>query len=105
MNGFFVEGHSPSRSISLEPWERPDNELENGICDILRGSDWTLTSRDPLRHDAQVMPRRLPALGVGLLGVVIAHPAGNDDVLALLAVRRRRHLLLRGQLQRIDHAH
>src|SRR6266446_10158227 len=78
--------------------------LKMAFAIILRGCEWTLTSRDGLRHDAQVRPRRLPALRVGLLGVVIADRAGDDDVLALLPVGWSRHLVLRGQLQGIDDA-
>ena len=42
-----------------------------------------------LRHDADVGPRRLPALRVGLAGVVVADRARDDHVLALLPVNRR----------------
>src|SRR5216684_348621 len=77
--------------------------LKMAFAIILRGCEWTLASRGGLRHDAQVRPRRLPALRIGLLGVFVADRAGNDDVLALFPVRRRRHLVLRGQLQGIDH--
>src|SRR6266478_1801501 len=78
--------------------------LKMAFAIILRGCEWTLASRGRLRHDAQVRPRRLPALRVDLLGVFIAHRAGNDDVLALLPVGGSRHLVLRRQLQGIDHA-
>ena len=40
----------------------------------------------------------------GLLRLVVGDRAGDDHVLALLPVHRRRHLVLRGQLQRVDHA-
>src|SRR5262249_39766661 len=56
-----------------------------------------------LRHDADVMPRRLPALRVLLLGFLVADRAGDDDVLTMLPIHRRRHLVLGGELQGVDH--
>src|SRR5262249_42880250 len=49
-----------------------------------------------LRHDADVGPRRLPALRILLLGVVVGDRAGNDHVFALLPVHRGRHLVFGG---------
>src|SRR5258708_36564049 len=80
----------------------PAMSLKMAFAIILRGCEWTLTSRDGLRHDAQVRPRRLPALRVDLLGVVIAHRPGTDDVLALLPVGGGRYFVLPGQLQGMD---
>src|ERR1700730_7337496 len=57
-----------------------------------------------LRHYAQIRFRRLPTLRVLLLGVVVRHRAGDDDVLAILPVHWRRHLVLGGKLQRVDDA-
>ena len=57
-----------------------------------------------LRHDAQPRPGGVPAVGVLLLGLLVGHRAGDDHVLALLPLGRRRHGLVRGQLQRVDHA-
>src|SRR5580704_13505935 len=56
------------------------------------------------RHDPDIGFRRLPALRIELLGLVVGHRAGEDDVLALLPVRRRRHAVLGGELQRVDDA-
>src|SRR5262249_58149909 len=53
--------------------------------------------------DADVGPRRFPALRVLLLGFLVADRAGDDDVLAMLPIHRRRYLVLGGELQRIDH--
>src|SRR5439155_9012997 len=47
-----------------------------------------------LRRDAQVRLGRLPPLRELLLGVLVADRAGDDDVLSLLPVGRRRHLVL-----------
>src|SRR5262245_60675139 len=47
-----------------------------------------------LRHDADIGLGRLPALRVLLLGVLVRHRAGDDHVLAVLPVHRRRHLVL-----------
>ena len=56
-----------------------------------------------LRREAQVgllrdEPRK------ALPGVLVRHGRDDDDVLALLPVGRRRHRVLRGELQRVDHA-
>src|SRR5262249_51242745 len=50
-----------------------------------------------LRDDAQVGARRLPAVRVSPLGILVAHRAGDDDLLTLLPVGGRRHLVLGGQ--------
>ena len=55
-----------------------------------------------LRHDAQVRLGRVPAARVFLARVLVGHGAGDDDVLALPPVGRRRDLVLGRELQRID---
>ena len=45
----------------------------------------------------------LPSLRIGLLRVLVGDRAGDDDVFARLPVDRRRHLVRRGELQRVDH--
>ena len=57
-----------------------------------------------LWHDSDVGLRRLPALRILLLGVLIGHRAGDDHVLAMLPVHRSRDLVLGGELERVDHA-
>src|SRR6516162_1285472 len=57
-----------------------------------------------LRHDADIGPRRLPALRVGLAGVVVGDRARDDHILTLLPVHRRCHLVLGGELQRVYRA-
>ena len=57
-----------------------------------------------LRHDPDVRLRRLPAVRIGLLRVLVGDGAGDDHVVALLPVRRGRDLVVGGQLQRVDHA-
>src|SRR5437868_481781 len=57
-----------------------------------------------LRHDPNIRLRRLPTLREQLLGVVVGHRAGDDDVIAALPVHRRRHLVLGAELQRVDDA-
>ena len=46
--------------------------------------------------------RSTPA--VRLLGLFVGHRARNDHIVALLPIHRRGDLVLRGQLQRVDHA-
>src|SRR5262249_49870205 len=55
-----------------------------------------------LRDDAHVRLRLLP-LAEELLGLLVGDGAGDDHVLALLPVHRRRHLVVGRELQRIDH--
>src|SRR6476646_3823432 len=57
-----------------------------------------------LRHDPDVGLGRLPALWILLLGIIVADRAGDDHVLAALPVHRGRHLVLGGELQRVDDA-
>src|ERR1700722_6887340 len=56
------------------------------------------------RHHTDVGLRRLPALRIELLRLVVGDGAGEDDVFALLPIGRRRHPVLGVELQRIDHA-
>src|SRR5467141_3481458 len=57
-----------------------------------------------LRYDAQIRLRRFPALGILFLGVVVAHRASDDYVLAMLPVHWRCHLVFGRELQRVNHA-
>src|SRR5690242_16315997 len=50
-----------------------------------------------LRDDADVGFRLLPARRPDLLGVVVRDRARDDDLVALLPVHRRRHLVLGGE--------
>src|SRR5947207_1903504 len=50
-----------------------------------------------VRHDADIGLGRFPALGILLLGILVGDRSGDDDVLAVLPVHRRRHLVLRSQ--------
>src|SRR5215831_16421321 len=52
-----------------------------------------------LRHDADVGLGRFPALRILLLSFLVRHRAGDDHILAVLPVHRRRHFVLRGELQ------
>src|SRR5829696_6571722 len=52
-----------------------------------------------LRHDPQVRPGRLPALGINALRLVVSDRAGDDHVLAVPPVHRRRDSVLGGELQ------
>src|SRR3954470_11096153 len=51
-----------------------------------------LLGADRIRHDPDVRPRGLPALGPELLRGLVVHGAGDDHVLARLPVHRRRNL-------------
>src|SRR5205823_660677 len=68
---------------------------------VSSGRDLRLVPR--LRHDPDVRLRLLP-LAEDLLGLVVGDGAGDDHVVALLPVDGGRDLVLRGQLERIDHA-
>src|SRR3954451_10087216 len=57
-----------------------------------------------LRHDADVGLRRLPALRIELLGFLVRHGPGDDDVLARLPVHGRGDPMLGGELKRVDDA-
>jgi len=48
------------------------------------------------RHDPDVRSRRVPAVGVGLAGLLVGNGAGDDHVLALPPVHRRGDLVLGG---------
>src|SRR5262245_34612496 len=54
-----------------------------------------------LRHDADIGLGRLPTLRVLLLGILVRHRAGDDHVLPVVPVHRRRHLVLGSELQRV----
>ena len=51
--------------------------------------------RPRLGHDAEIGPRRLPALRILFLGVLVGHRAGDDDFLAVLPVYRCSDLVRR----------
>src|SRR4051812_35829563 len=55
-----------------------------------------------LRHDPDIRSRRAPATRVRLLRVLVGDRARDDDVVALLPVHRSCHLVLRGELHRVD---
>src|SRR5665647_2277826 len=57
-----------------------------------------------LRYDPQVRLRRLPALRIDGLGLVVGDRTGDDDVLALFPVGGCRDAMLRGHLYRVDRA-
>src|SRR5690348_4036373 len=63
----------------------------------LRAMSRVLVTR--LWHDADIGPRRLEALGPDFLCFVIADRARDDDVFALLPVRRSRNPVLGRQLK------
>src|SRR5262245_52982690 len=80
------------------------NAKGRGLRRALANPDACRMSGFRLRHDADIGLGRLPALWVLLLGVLVRHRPGDDHVLAVLPVHRRRHLVLGGELQRVDHA-
>jgi hypothetical protein len=55
-----------------------------------------------LWYDPDVGPRCLPALRILLLGVLVAHRAGDDHVLSLFPVHRSRDLVFGGELERVN---
>jgi len=57
-----------------------------------------------LPDDTDVRLGRLPALGIPLPRLLIGDRSGDDHVLSLPPVRRRRDLVPGGQLQGVDHA-
>src|SRR3954469_13179572 len=57
-----------------------------------------------LRHDPDIGLGSLPAVRILLLGIIVADRASDDDVFSVLPVHRGRHLVLGGELQRVDHA-
>src|SRR5262249_24873261 len=61
----------------------------------------TLSAR--LWHDPQIRLWRLPALRILPPGILVADRTGDDHILALLPVHRRRDSVLCGQLHGIDH--
>src|SRR5262245_46252058 len=126
-------GSGPRRSWSI-PNERrcrsapPRYEKRQPITSI----DWRLRYvlgswrisfdvADPSSHDGSVAQNELsslaglgqraqvrldggPALGEQLLGLVVGDGRADDDVLAVLPVRRRGDLVLGGELQGVDDA-
>src|SRR5262245_27430727 len=118
----FSNATAARTSIAVSPWSRslvpprmkrggiastnagPTNAKGRGLRRALANPDACRMSGFRLRYDADIGLGRLPALRVLLLGVVVRHRAGDDYVLAVLPVYRRRHLVLGGKLQRVDHA-
>src|SRR5262245_41248287 len=118
----FSNATAARTSIAVSPWSRslvppptkrsgiastntgPANAKGRGLRRALANPDASGMSGFRLRHDADVGLGRLPALRILLLGVLVRHRAGDDHVLAVLPVHRRRHLVLGRELQRVDHA-
>src|SRR5262245_3871519 len=80
--------------------------LKNGGPKAAYAIRATMTATPSLwmRHDADVGLRRLPALRIDRLRLVIADRARDDHVLALLPVGGRRDAVLCGELHGIDRA-
>src|SRR6185312_9970833 len=57
-----------------------------------------------LRHDADVGLGGFPSIGVFLLGGLVVDRRGDNHILALLPVHRRRYRVLGGELQAVDGA-
>src|SRR5881397_4434331 len=55
-----------------------------------------------LRNDAEIRPRRFPTLRVLLFGFLVGNRSQDDHILPLLPIYRRRHLVFRGELHRIQ---
>src|SRR5262249_38125969 len=107
----------PTADLTSQPQNtQPNNTdhtpaLDTGAARRTEGtSSQTAGGLDPgrfllrfrLRDDAQPRPGRLP-LAEELLRLVVRDRTRDDHVLALLPVHRRRDLVLRRQLERVDH--
>src|SRR5882724_532776 len=57
-----------------------------------------------LRNDSKIWLWRFPALRITPLRFIVGDRAGDDYVFSGQPVDRRSHLMLRGELKRIDHA-
>ena len=57
-----------------------------------------------MRHNAQIRFYGLPAFGIFFFGFFFRDGRQDDDVVALLPVGRRGHLVLRGELHGIEDA-
>src|SRR6266403_4964771 len=57
-----------------------------------------------LRDDSKIRLWRFPALRITPLRFLVGDRAGDDNVLSWQPVDRRSHLMLRGELKRIDHS-
>ena len=62
------------------------------------------SKRSKMLDDAQVGLGRFQPAGIQLLRVFVGDRAGDDHVVALLPVHRRRDLVLGGELHRVEHA-
>src|SRR5262245_54546432 len=94
---------NPPPVVLAERYTMPANAKGRGLRRALANPMACRMSGFRLRYDADIGLGRLPALRVLLLGVLVRHRAGDDHVLAVLPVHRRRHLVLGGELQRVDH--
>src|SRR5262245_8136191 len=56
-----------------------------------------------LWDDSKIWLRCFPALRITLLCLFVRYGTRDDHIFALLPVNRRCDLMLRGQLQRVDH--
>ena len=77
------------------PWGRPRSHRPGSSVGVVG-------SAAGLGHGAQVGLDG-GELAEALLGLVVGHRGADDDVVAVLPVGRGRHLVLRGELQRVDH--
>src|SRR5215510_11176637 len=118
----FSNATAARTSIAVSPWSRslvpprmkrggiastnagPANAKGRGLRRALANPDACRMSGFRLRHDADIGLGRLPTLRVLFLGVLVRYRPGDDHVLAMLPVHRRRHLVLGGELKRVDHA-
>ena len=96
---FLVAGPPPlveGAQAALEAAASAGGERDRRALQRLLGAH-SLAAR--LRNDPDVRLGRLPAVRVRLLRLVVGYRAGDDHVVALLPVHRRRDLVLGGQLQ------
>src|SRR6266542_2084371 len=105
--------HGLSRVVDTMVWSETPRSTRaswSGLTDILPGLSTTrgrhinstFSLRSWLRDDSDVRPRRLPAVRVRLLRLFVRHRSRNDDIVAVLPLGRRRNLVFRRQLQRVD---
>src|SRR6516162_5241572 len=77
---------------------------EQDSAAIARGAAPLRGSCTRIWYQAQIRQGRLPALRIDLPGLLVRHRAGDDHLLAGLPVGWRCDLVLRQQLQRVEHA-
>ena len=95
------EGHGLARAEAHRGSHRAQRRL---VREALRPGEAFELVPIRLRSHPQVRLDRLPTLGELLLRVLVRDRRHDDHVLAVLPVDGSRHLVLRGQLERIDHA-